>query len=168
MGMEADALEEGTMCLAGKAPTSAAAAVPDGWRITAVNGKCARRLGDEKIAALLTLRPVEVTFEEATKAAAATSAPAASRKRAAPTKSKAAPVTKPKAGTKGKALKGKGKGKARAKKADKVTTVRKAFKVQARGVPHRAEQGGGGGGSGGGGGHAVAAAVRASSTSAVI
>lgn len=125
---------------------------------------------DEKIAALLTLRPVDITFEEVPKDAAQTPAPVAPRKRAAPSKSKAtaAPAaTKPKAGTKAKAPKGKRKG----KKADKVTTVRKAFKVQARSVPQQGEQGGGGGiggVGGGGGGHAVATAVRASSTSAAI
>lgn len=45
MGLEADVTEEGTMCLAGKAPTSAAAGVPNGWRVTDVNGKSVRRLG---------------------------------------------------------------------------------------------------------------------------
>lgn len=45
MGLEADTTEEGTMCLAGKSPTSAAAPVPDGWRLSEVDGKSARRLG---------------------------------------------------------------------------------------------------------------------------
>lgn len=123
---------------------------------------------DEKIASLLTLRPVEITFEEAKKDAATTSALAAPRKRTAPTKSKAASAvtaaTKPKVGTKGKASKGKGN--ARAKKANKVTTVRKAFKVQARNVPQQAKDGVGG--SVGCGGHAVAAVPKASSTAAAI
>ncbi|CAM9928758.1 unnamed protein product [Ectocarpus sp. 12 AP-2014] len=171
MGLEADTTEEGTMRLAGKAPTSAAAAVPNGWRLTAVGGKSVRRLGDEKIAALLMIRPVEVTFEEVPRAemeAKAPSpppvpAPAAPRKRAAPAKSKAAAAgAKPKAGTKAKASAGRGKG----KKASKVTTVRKAFKIQARAPP---EQEGRGAETGGGGaGHAAPMAVQASSTSATI
>ncbi|CBJ26024.1 hypothetical protein Esi_0018_0105 [Ectocarpus siliculosus] len=175
MGLEADTTEEGTMRLAGKAPTSAAAAVPNGWRLTAVGGKSVRRLGDEKIAALLMIRPVEVTFEQVPRAeieAKATPpppapAPAAPRKRAAPAKSKAAAAAatagaKPKAGTKAKAPAGRSKG----KKASKVTTVRKAFKIQARAPPQ--QEGRGGETGGGGGGHAVPMAVQASSTSAAI
>lgn len=45
MGLEEDESEEGTMLLAGKSPTSAAANVPDGWRITKVDGRDVRRLG---------------------------------------------------------------------------------------------------------------------------
>ncbi|CAN0066057.1 unnamed protein product [Ectocarpus sp. 4 AP-2014] len=171
MGLEADTTEEGTMRLAGKAPTSAAAAVPNGWRLTAVGGKSVRRLGDEKIAALLMIRPVEVTFEEVPRAEMEakapppppTPAPAAPRKRAAPAKSKAAAAgAKPKAKTKAKAPAGRGKG----KKASKVTTVRKAFKIQARAPPQ--QEGWGGETGGGGGEHAFPMAVQASSTSAAI
>ncbi len=45
MGLMADVTEEGSMCLAGKSPTSAAAPVPDGWRLIEVDGKSVRRLG---------------------------------------------------------------------------------------------------------------------------
>ena len=45
MGVAQDDTEEGSVVLAGKAPTSAAASVPNGWRLTEVNGKSARRLG---------------------------------------------------------------------------------------------------------------------------
>ncbi|CAM9187633.1 unnamed protein product [Ectocarpus sp. 6 AP-2014] len=174
MGLEADTTEEGTMRLAGKAPTSAAAAVPNGWRLTAVGGKSVRRLGDETIAALLMIRPVEVTFEQVPRAEVEAKAPppppapapAAPRKRAAPAKSKAAAAAtagaKPKAETKAKAPAGRSKG----KKASKVTTVRKAFKIQARAPPQ--QEGRGGETGGGGGGHAVPMAVHASSTSAAI
>ncbi|CAB1119965.1 unnamed protein product [Ectocarpus sp. CCAP 1310/34] len=138
MGLEADTTEEGTMRLAGKAPTSAAAAVPNGWRLTAVGGKSVRRLGGG-------------------------CADGNEIVRAAPTKSKAAAAgAKPKAGTKAKAPAGRSKG----KKASKVTTVRKAFKIQARASPQQERQGGETGG--GGGGHAVPVAVQASSTSAAI
>lgn len=45
MGLGEDETEEGTVVLGGKAPTSAAVPVPDGWRLTEVDGKCMRRLG---------------------------------------------------------------------------------------------------------------------------
>lgn len=45
MGLGVDETEEGSVVLGGKAPTSAAAAVPDGWRLTLVDGKCMRGLG---------------------------------------------------------------------------------------------------------------------------
>ena len=45
MGVAKDVTEEGSVILAGKAPTSAAAVVPNGWRLTEVNGKSARGLG---------------------------------------------------------------------------------------------------------------------------
>lgn len=45
MGVAKDVTEEGSVILAGKAPTSAAAVVPNGWRLTEVDGKNARGLG---------------------------------------------------------------------------------------------------------------------------
>lgn len=45
MGLMADVTEEGSMCLAGKSPTSPAAPVPNGWRLIEVDGKSVRRLG---------------------------------------------------------------------------------------------------------------------------
>lgn len=45
MGVAKDVTEEGSVILAGKAPTSAAAVVPNGWRLTEVDGKSARGLG---------------------------------------------------------------------------------------------------------------------------
>lgn len=45
IGMEEDETEEGSILLGGKAPTSAAALVPDGWRFTEVDGQKVRRLG---------------------------------------------------------------------------------------------------------------------------
>lgn len=45
VGLEEDGTEEGTVMLAGKAPTSAAAPVPVGWRLSEVDGKNVRRLG---------------------------------------------------------------------------------------------------------------------------
>lgn len=47
MGLGVDETEEGSVVLGGKAPTSAAAVVPDGWRLTKVDGKCMRGLGGE-------------------------------------------------------------------------------------------------------------------------
>lgn len=47
MGLDEDDNEPGTVVLAGKSPTCAAAHVPDGWRITEVDGKDVRRLGGE-------------------------------------------------------------------------------------------------------------------------
>lgn len=131
---------------------------------------------EERVAALLSFRPVEVTFEEIPKASATVPA---TRKPAAPAKkSKAAAAgAKPaKAGAKGKAPKDKGtanKGsrgnKGKGKKSDKVTTVRKVFKIQPRAAqPPQAKEGGGGGGGGSGSGHIVPTITAASSTSAVI
>lgn len=45
MGVTRDDTEEGSVVLAGKAPTSAAAPVPVGWRLTEVDGKSVRCLG---------------------------------------------------------------------------------------------------------------------------
>lgn len=47
MGLDEDDNEAGTVVLAGKSPTCAAAHVPDGWRITEVDGNDVRRLGGE-------------------------------------------------------------------------------------------------------------------------
>lgn len=45
IGLEEDENEEGSLVLASKSPTSAAAKVPDRWRVTEANGKSVRRLG---------------------------------------------------------------------------------------------------------------------------
>lgn len=47
VGLGVDEKEEGSMVLVGKAPTSAAASVPDGWRLTKVDGANIRGLGGE-------------------------------------------------------------------------------------------------------------------------
>lgn len=47
IGLGEDETEEGTVVLEGKSPTSAAAAVPDGWRIAEVDGQNVRCAGGE-------------------------------------------------------------------------------------------------------------------------
>ena len=118
---------------------------------------------DETIAALLSTRPVDVTFEalpEPGSEPAGTTVPTAPTEPAAPATAAAATAAPLKrAPAKPKATKGKKVSKG--KKAAKVTTVRKAFKVQSRGPGGGQEKAGGigGGGTGGQGrGGAVASA----------
>ena len=47
MGLQDDETEEGSVVLMGVSPTSAAARVPTGWRITEVGGRNVRRLGSQ-------------------------------------------------------------------------------------------------------------------------
>ncbi|CAM9818359.1 unnamed protein product, partial [Sphacelaria rigidula] len=64
MGMAAVDGEEDTYELESKAPTSAAAGVPNGWHFAEVDGKNVRNIGGQKLAELLRNRPVSVTFEK--------------------------------------------------------------------------------------------------------